>query len=93
MKQSKIIAVDLAKDVFEVAIATRAGRIDCRKRLSRSRFRKLLANEASALLGEIFSSKGQHGLAITKLKLENEGWERDYDVPEPAEPSFDEPAA
>ena len=32
-------------------------------------------------------------VAIQTLKLENEGWERDYDVTEPTEPSFDEPAA
>jgi phage tail-like protein len=30
-------------------------------------------------------------IAIQTLKLENEGFERDYDVPEPAEPSFEEP--
>ena len=30
--------------------------------------------------------------AIQTLKLENEGWERDLEVPEPAEPSFVEPA-
>jgi len=29
---------------------------------------------------------------IQSLKLENEGWERDYEVAEPAEPSFTEPA-
>ena len=29
---------------------------------------------------------------IQTLKLEHEGWERDYDVPEPVEPSFVEPA-
>ena len=29
--------------------------------------------------------------AIQTLKLENEGWERDYDVTEPAEQSFTEP--
>ena len=33
-----------------------------------------------------------NGVAIAKLKLENEGWERDYDVNEPSEPSFTEPA-
>ena len=32
------------------------------------------------------------GVAIQMIKLENEGWERDYDVTEPAEPSFTEPA-
>jgi phage tail-like protein len=31
-------------------------------------------------------------VAIQTIKLENEGWERDYDVVEPAEPSFSEPA-
>ena len=33
-----------------------------------------------------------NAIAIQTLKLENEGWERDYDVVEPAEPSFNEPA-
>lgn len=34
-----------------------------------------------------------NAVAIARLKLENEGWERDYDVAEPSEPSFSEPAA
>jgi len=33
-----------------------------------------------------------NAVAIQHIKLENEGWERDYEVPEPAEPSFTEPA-
>ena len=33
-----------------------------------------------------------NAVAIQTLKLENEGWERDYDVVEPAEPTFVEPA-
>jgi phage tail-like protein len=33
-----------------------------------------------------------NAVAIESLKLENEGWERDLDVGEPAEPSFTEPA-
>ena len=33
-----------------------------------------------------------NAVAIQTLKLENEGWERDYDVVEPAEPTFNEPA-
>ena len=33
-----------------------------------------------------------NAVAIQHLKLENEGWERDYDVSEPAEPSYTEPA-
>ena len=32
-----------------------------------------------------------NAIAIQHLKLENEGWERDYDVTEPTEPSFTEP--
>src|SRR2546423_6394053 len=34
-----------------------------------------------------------HPVAIQHLKLENDGWERDYNVTEPTEPSFEEPAA
>lgn len=33
-----------------------------------------------------------NAVAIQKIKLENEGWERDYDVGEPTEPTFTEPA-
>ena len=34
-----------------------------------------------------------NAVAIQTIKLENEGWERDYEVKEPSEPSFVEPAA
>lgn len=34
-----------------------------------------------------------NAVAIQTLKLENEGWERDYEVTEPSEPSFTEPTA
>ena len=33
-----------------------------------------------------------NAVAIQMLKLENEGWERDHEVPEPAEPTLSEPA-
>ena len=33
-----------------------------------------------------------NAVAIQHIKLENEGWERDYEVVEPSEPSFTEPA-
>ena len=33
-----------------------------------------------------------NAVAIQHIKLENEGWERDPEVPEPAEPTFTEPA-
>lgn len=32
-----------------------------------------------------------NAVAIQTIKLENEGWERDYDVAEPSEPQFTEP--
>jgi phage tail-like protein len=32
-----------------------------------------------------------NAIAIAHIKLENEGWERDYEVAEPSEPSFNEP--
>jgi len=32
-----------------------------------------------------------NAIAIQTIKLENEGWERDYDVAVPEEPSFNEP--
>jgi hypothetical protein len=30
-------------------------------------------------------------VALESLTLEHEGWERDYDIDEPQEPSFSEP--
>ena len=33
-----------------------------------------------------------NAVLIQSIKLENEGWERDYDVAEPSEPSFTEPS-
>jgi len=33
-----------------------------------------------------------NAIAIQSIKLENEGWERDYDIAEPAETPFTEPA-
>ena len=39
---AKTMAVDLAKDIFEVALANRAGRIFERKRLTRRQFERLV---------------------------------------------------
>ncbi|HWD47355.1 MAG TPA: phage tail protein [Actinomycetota bacterium] len=44
---------------------------------------------AATLLPDL--DAGASAVAIQTLELQNEGWERDYDVPEPAEPSFNEP--
>ncbi|HVT57265.1 MAG TPA: phage tail protein [Thermoanaerobaculia bacterium] len=34
-----------------------------------------------------------NAVALQHIKLENEGWQRDVEVPEPTEPTFTEPAA
>jgi phage tail-like protein len=34
---------------------------------------------------------GGNAVAIQTLELQNEGWERDYEVREPTEPTFTEP--
>jgi phage tail-like protein len=41
-------------------------------------------------LGELEANNG--AVAFESLTLEHEGWERDYEVAEPEEPSFTEPA-
>jgi len=48
--ESKIIAVDLAKDVFEVALANAAHRVVSRQRLSRAKLRALLESHRPALV-------------------------------------------
>jgi transposase len=48
--KSKIISVDLAKDVFEVAVANCQYRILERRRLSRKEFSTFLATQAPALV-------------------------------------------
>lgn len=53
---STVIAVDLAKDVLEVAVATRAGKIQERLRLNRTQFQRLLAQREPAEL--IFEACG-----------------------------------
>ncbi len=44
---STVIAVDLAKEVFEVAVSERPGRVAERHRLSRVRFGRFLAQHAT----------------------------------------------
>lgn len=50
MVESKIIAVDLAKDVFEVALANAAHRVVSRQRLSRAKLGALLQSHPPALV-------------------------------------------
>lgn len=56
MNQSRTIAVDLAKDVFEVAIANERSRIRERRRLTRRQFERLLGNSPAAVV--LFESCG-----------------------------------
>ena len=50
MSQCKIISVDLAKDVYEVALANQSCRIVDRKRLNRRAFQKLLVMQPASLV-------------------------------------------
>jgi phage tail-like protein len=74
---------DFRKDVI-LEVYNEAGQLVIAYRIFRcwvSEYQALPELDASA-----------NAVAIQTLKLENEGWERDYDVVEPSEPSFSEPA-
>jgi len=73
---------DFRKDLI-VEVYNEAGQLAIAYKIYRcwpSEFQALPELDASA-----------NAIAIQTLKLENEGWERDYDVTEPTEPSFVEP--
>ena len=73
---------DFRKDVV-VEVYNEAGQLALSYKLYRcwvSEFQALPDLDANA-----------NAVAIQTLKLENEGWERDYSVTEPTEPSFVEP--
>jgi phage tail-like protein len=72
---------DLRKDIV-LEVYNEAGQLALAYKIFRcwvSEFQSLPELDANA-----------NAVAIQTLKLENEGWERDRDVPEPAEPSFSE---
>ena len=74
---------DFRKDII-IDVYNEAGQLAITYRLFRcwvSEFQALSDLDANA-----------NAVAIQHLKLENEGWERDYAVTEPSEPSFVEPA-
>lgn len=74
---------DFRKDIV-IDLMNEAGQIAISYRIFRcwvSEFTALPELDANA-----------NAVAIQSIKLENEGWERDYDLPEPSEPSFLEPA-
>lgn len=79
---SEVSLADLRKDVI-LEVYNEAGQVALAYKLFRcwvSEYQALPELDANA-----------NAVAIQTLKLENEGWERDYDIPEPTEPSFSEP--
>jgi len=81
---SEVSLRDFRKDVI-IEVYNEAGQLALAYKLFRcwvSEFQSLPDLDANA-----------NAVAIQTIKLENEGWERDYEVPEPTEPSFVEPGA
>ena len=79
---SEVSLKDFRKDVI-IEVYNEAGQVALAYKVYRcwvSEFQALPELDASA-----------NAVAIQTLKLENEGWERDYEVTEPAEPSHTEP--
>ncbi len=75
---------DFRKDII-IEMYNEAGQLAIAYKVYRcwvSEFQSLPELDASA-----------NAVAIQSIKLENEGWERDYEVAEPTEPEFTEPAA
>ena len=80
---SEVSLRDFRKDV-QIELYNEAGQLVMRYNVYRcwvSEYTAMPELDASA-----------NAVAIQSLKLENEGWERDYDVTEPTEPSFTEPS-
>lgn len=81
---SEVSLIDFRKDII-IEVYNEAGQLAIAYKVYRcwvSEFQSLPELDA-----------GANAVAIQTLKLENEGWERDYDATEPEEPSFTEPAA
>lgn len=80
---SEVSLQDFRKDII-IEMYNEAGQLAISYKVFRcwvSEFQAIPELDASA-----------NAVAIQTLKLENEGWERDYEVAEPTEPSFTEPA-
>lgn len=80
---SEVSLKDFRKDII-IEVMNEAGQVAIAYRVFRcwvSEFQSLPELDASA-----------NAIAIQTIQLQNEGWERDYDVSEPTEPSFLEPA-
>lgn len=80
---SEVSLKDFRKDVI-VEVYNEAGQLSISYKIYRcwvSEYQSLPELDANA-----------NAVAIQTIKLENEGWERDYDVNEPTEPTFTEPS-
>ena len=81
---SEVSLADFRKDII-IEVYNEAGQLALAYKVYRcwpSEYTALPELDASA-----------NAVAIQSLTLKNEGWERDYDVTEPSEPSFTEPSA
>lgn len=81
---AEVSLLDMRKDII-LELYNEAGQLAIAYKVYRcwvSEFESLPELDANA-----------NAVAIQKVKLENEGWERDYEVVEPAERSFSEPSA
>jgi phage tail-like protein len=79
---SEVSLADFRKDVV-IDVYNEAGQLAISYKVYRcwvSEYQAMPELDASA-----------NAVAIQTIKLENEGWERDYEVTEPTEPSFTEP--
>jgi len=79
---SEVSLKDFRKDII-IEVYNEAGQLAIAYKVYRcwvSEFQALPDLDANA-----------NAVAIQTLKLENEGWERDYEVVEPSEPTFTEP--
>ena len=80
---SEVSLKDFRKDII-IEVYNEAGQVAIAYKVFRcwvSEYQAMPELDASA-----------NAVAIQTLKLENEGWERDYEVTEPTEPTFTEPA-
>jgi phage tail-like protein len=80
---SEVSLKDFRKDII-IEVYNEAGQLVIAYKVYRcwvSEFQALPGLDASA-----------NAVAIQTIKLENEGWERDYEVAEPQEPTFLEPS-
>lgn len=80
---SEVSLKDFRKDIL-LELYNEAGQLVIRYRIYRcwvSRFEALPELDAN-----------QGAVAIQQITLENEGWERDYEVQEPDEPTYGEPS-